>query len=129
MTRRPLTGKVWASCLRCGYVELRVGQVTLHECLDPVQNTYRFRCPTCSSVTVKTANPGVVMLLRRCGVEREPVPRLRELEDRTRHAGDQQSGTAAKQGLLAHVSVVALAARLHLSDWDPYCCPLESLFG
>ncbi len=77
-----MTGIVRASCPTCGDIEVRAGEVTVRCCAETMQNTYRFRCPICSSWTVKDAGPSVVVLLLRAGAQAESWRLPLELHER-----------------------------------------------
>lgn len=57
-----------ASCDDCGDVELTTADVTVRVCTDDEQGSYSFRCPSCSLVVVKPAEPRTVDLLVASGV-------------------------------------------------------------
>lgn len=58
-----------ATCGDCGDVDLTTADVTVRVCLEDNSGTYRFRCPHCSMVVVKPAEPRIVDLLVASGVE------------------------------------------------------------
>ena len=61
------TGTVRARCPRCGDIDVPAAQVTIRSCAETGTNTYRFRCPLCSSWIVREADLSAVALLSRAG--------------------------------------------------------------
>ncbi len=57
-----------ASCAECGDVELTTADVTVRVCADDHRGAYAFRCPRCTMVVVKDAEPRIVELLVASGV-------------------------------------------------------------
>jgi hypothetical protein len=57
-----------ATCTDCGDVELRSRDLFLRRCRDTGAATYHFRCPACTMVEVRPAEPKVVEVLRAAGV-------------------------------------------------------------
>ncbi len=57
-----------ATCAGCGDVELTTADVWVRICVTDQTSTYSFRCPTCTDVVIKVAEPHVVELLRSAGV-------------------------------------------------------------
>ena len=57
-----------ASCSDCGDVELTTADVHVRICDDNNQGTYAFRCPHCTMMVVKPAEPRTIDLLVASGV-------------------------------------------------------------
>ncbi len=57
-----------ASCSDCGDVELTTADVHVRICDDNNMGTYSFRCPHCSMMVVKPAEPRTIDLLVASGV-------------------------------------------------------------
>ena len=57
-----------ASCETCGDVELTTGDVEVRICTSDDSGTYSFRCPACSDIVVKGAEPRTIDLLVASGV-------------------------------------------------------------
>jgi hypothetical protein len=57
-----------ATCHDCGDVEMTTADVWVRICDDDNSGTYSFRCPCCTSVVNKPAEPHVVDLLIASGV-------------------------------------------------------------
>jgi len=57
-----------ASCSDCGDVELTTADVSVRICDDNNHGTYSFRCPTCETTVVKSAEPRTIDLLVASGV-------------------------------------------------------------
>ncbi|HWB67642.1 MAG TPA: hypothetical protein VG708_12530 [Mycobacteriales bacterium] len=58
-----------ASCPTCGDVELTADDVELRVCNHQPLSSYRFDCPKCNEVVVKTADEQVIALLMSGGVK------------------------------------------------------------
>jgi hypothetical protein len=57
-----------ATCQECGDVEMTTSDVWVRICDDDNTGTYAFRCPSCTGVVVKPAEPHVIDLLVASGV-------------------------------------------------------------
>ena len=73
---------VRASCPTCHEVEVSGETFTIRGCIETMRSMYRFRCPSCSSWTVKEAGPGVIALLLRAGARVERWRQPLELDER-----------------------------------------------
>lgn len=75
-----------ATCGDCGDVEMTTADVWVRICADDASGTYSFRCPTCSMVVVKGAEPHIVDLLVAAGVALSTWRRPAELNET--HTGE-----------------------------------------
>lgn len=58
-----------ATCAICGDVQLTTDDVTVRVCTSNDEGEYRFRCPTCDEVVVRSAEQRTIDLLLAAGVE------------------------------------------------------------
>lgn len=70
-----------ANCTTCGDIEVPSALLRVRVCCDDNSATYRFRCPGCSWVEVKEAQPGIVEVLVKAGVPLETWERPAELAE------------------------------------------------
>jgi len=70
------------TCETCGDIDLATDGVVARSCLDDDRNVYRFRCPCCDLVTVKSTQLRVVELLEANGVPVEYWELPKELYER-----------------------------------------------
>jgi predicted RNA-binding Zn-ribbon protein involved in translation (DUF1610 family) len=57
-----------ATCTECGDVQLTTADVTVRMCTTTEQGEYRFQCPACETVVVRSAEPRTIDLLLAAGV-------------------------------------------------------------
>ena len=57
-----------ATCSDCGDVELRSRDLTVRVCKQTQSSSYRFRCPACAMIEVRSAQDHVVNALLAAGV-------------------------------------------------------------
>ena len=70
------------TCETCGDIDLDANGVIARCCVDDDRNQYRFRCPTCDFVTVKSTQLRVIKLLEANGVPVEYWELPQELHER-----------------------------------------------
>ena len=70
------------TCETCGDIDLDANGVIARCCVDDDRNQYRFRCPTCDFVTVKSTVLRVIKLLEANGVPVEYWELPQELHER-----------------------------------------------
>lgn len=73
--------RIRANCTTCGDIEVTSTEISVRVCCDDNSATYRFRCPGCSWVEVKEAQPRVVEVLVKAGVQLETWERPAELDE------------------------------------------------
>lgn len=57
-----------ASCEACGDVQLTTADVTVRVCVSTEQGEYRFTCPSCEELVVRSAEQRTIDLLLAAGV-------------------------------------------------------------
>lgn len=57
-----------ASCQQCGDVQLTTADVTVRVCVSNEQGEYRFQCPSCDELVVRSAEQRTIDLLLAAGV-------------------------------------------------------------
>lgn len=57
-----------ASCSTCGDVQLTTADVSVRVCTTTDQGEYRFTCPSCADLVVRSAEPRTIDLLLAAGV-------------------------------------------------------------
>jgi uncharacterized heparinase superfamily protein len=58
-----------ATCSQCGDVQLTTADVSVRVCTSNEQGEYRFRCPTCQEMVIRSAEPRTIDLLLAAGVQ------------------------------------------------------------
>lgn len=75
-----------ASCAACGDVQLTTADVTVRVCVSNEQGEYRFRCPSCDELVVRSAEQRTIDLLLAAGVAYKTWSLPEEMFER--HSGD-----------------------------------------
>ena len=102
---RPTMATIRATCTECGDVEMTTADVWVRLCDDDDEGTYHFRCPMCSTLVAKPAEPHIVELLLAAGVAWSTWTRPAELRE-------HRSGAA-----ITHDDLLEFHELLRHDDW------------